>query len=108
MKMIALTFALFIYCFSTYAQKRTILKPQSRVSEDSTLLHKIIPAEIPQPILDSLQTIWHFNMQDVTTAHRNGTSTVYVIEIAHDIVKDVFWFDPRGHQLRPGARKGNN
>lgn len=108
MRSFLIVFVFSLTVWNTYAQRRTILKPQSRVPEDSTLFHKIIPAEIPLPILDSLQQIWHFNMQDVTTAHRNATNTVYVIEIAHDIVKDVFWFDPKGHQLRPSARKGNN
>lgn len=107
MKIITLIFVL-IAGYSHAQTKRTILKPTNSASEDSTLFHKIIPAEIPQPILDSLQQIKHFGIQDVHTAHRNGTNTVYVIEVAHDIVREVFWFDPNGHQVRQSARKGND
>jgi hypothetical protein len=108
MKIILLSVVfVFVALLSNAQRKRTILKPVNPLSEDSTQFHKIIPAEIPQPILDSLQEIKHFGIQDVYTAHRNGNNTVYVIEIAHDIVRDVFWFDPRGRQLRPSARKGN-
>lgn len=108
MKIVMLSAALVLVVFLTNAQaKRTILKPANPVSEDTTQYHKIIPAEIPQPILDSLQTR-NFGMQDVYTAHRNGNNTVYVIEIAHDIVREVFWFNAQGRQLRPSARKGDN
>ncbi len=106
MKIVLLSVILvFIALLSNAQAKRTILKPANSLSEDSTQFHKIIPAEIPQPILDSLQKTKHFGIQDVHTAHRNGNNTVYIIEIAHDIVRDVFWFDSRGHQLRPGATK---
>ena len=76
------------------------------IQEDSTVLFKIIPAEIPQPILDSLQ-IRRFQMGDVHTAHRNGTRTMYVIEISHELVREIFWFDPKGHQLRISTKKIN-
>jgi len=109
MKLVLLSVVLvFIALLSNAQTKRTILKPADPFSEDSTQFHKIIPAEIPQPILDSLQKIKHFGIQDVYSAHRNGDNTVYVIEIAHDIVRDVFWFNPQGRQLRQSARKGNN
>ena len=108
MKIVLLSVVLvFVALLSSAQTKRTILKPGNSLSEDSTQFHKIIPAELPQPILDSLQTR-NFGMQDVYAAHRNGSNTVYVIEIAHDIVRDVFWFNPQGRQLRPSARKGNN
>ncbi len=83
------------------------MKSGNTVSEDSTQLHKIIPAEIPQSILDSLQKR-NFGIQDISSAHRNGAKTAYVVEVTHDLVKDVYWFSPRGHMLRPSARKGNN
>lgn len=72
--------------------------------EDSTVMHKIIPAEIPKPILDSLLRR-NYQIGDVFTAHRNGTNTVYVVEIAHDLVRETFWFNPKGVMLRPSARK---
>lgn len=108
MKKILLASVLLMIALGTSAQTRTtVLKPASALSEDSTAMHKIIPAEIPQPILDSLQKR-NFGMQDVSNAHRNGGKTVYVVEISHDLVKEVFWFDPRGHKLRPNATKGIN
>ena len=108
MKIVLLSLVLvFVSLLSNAQTKRTILKPANPVSEDSTQFHKIIPAEIPQLILDSLQKTKHFGIQDVHTAHRNGDNTVYVIEIAHDIVRDVFWFNPQGRQLRPSTRKRN-
>jgi hypothetical protein len=107
MKMVLLSGVL-VMAMAGHAQtKTTLLKPENPVSEDSTQFHKIIPAEIPQPILDSLQKR-NFGIQDVFTAYRNGRKTVYVVEIAHSLVKDVFWFDPRGRQLRPNTEKGNN
>ena len=107
MKIVLLSSILILVTLLCNAQTKTTVLKSSPISEDSTQLHKIIPAEIPQPILDSLQKR-NFGIQDVSTAHRNESSTVYVIEVTHDIVKDVFWFNPRGRMLRPVARKGNN
>jgi hypothetical protein len=109
MKTILLAFVLLVTALNVSAQtkKSTVLTPPNALSEDSTQLHKIIPAEIPQPILDSLLKR-NFGIPDVFTAHRNGSKTVYVIEIAHDLVREIFWFDPRGHRLRPNGEKGNN
>lgn len=85
------------------SQKKTVVKS---IQEDSTTLFKIIPGEIPRPIVDSLQRK-NYQLGDVFTAHRNGTSTMYVVEIAHELVRETFWFDPRGHQIRPSAKKIN-
>jgi len=97
--------ALILAAFFVQAQNKAV--HSKALTGDSTQLHKIIPGEIPQPILDSLQKM-NFTIADVYTAHRNGRQTVYVIEIAHDLVRDVFWFDPRGRKLRPKAEKGIN
>jgi hypothetical protein len=76
------------------------------LQEDSIVLFKIIPGEIPQPIVDTLQQK-NFQLGDVYTAHRNGNSTMYVVEISHELVRETFWFDPKGHQLRQSAKKVN-
>jgi len=98
---------MFALAYTSYAQdtisNKEALQP---VKEDSTTLYKIIPAEIPRPILDSLVKR-NFQMGDVFTAHRNGPRSMYVIEIAHELVRETFWFDPKGYQLRPSAKKIN-
>ena len=98
---------MFVTVYSIQAQDPSKSKEAPKfIQEDSTTLYKIIPAEIPQSIIDSLQTK-RFDMGDVYTVHRNGARTMFVVVIAHELVRETFWFDPKGHQLRISSKRTN-